>query len=238
MSTDTIILIVAAYLTSTLSGIIGMAGGVSLLTVMAQFFPLQTLIPLHGITQLASNSSRTLFTFKHLNKTIFKYFTIGVVFAAILGTQINLNLPEREYKIGLGILILMLTFRPKLKYELKSLFTWTFIGSFITLISLFVGAGGPFLAPFFLNKNLSKEQIISTKAACQTLIHTGKILVFFYLGFQIQQWLPLLAGMVPAVILGSWTGTRLLGKVPEKLFLLFFKLLIVALALRMIILSW
>ena len=54
-----IVLVVACVVTATISGILGMAGGVTLLGVMTALLPAPVVVPLHGIVQLASNWTRT-----------------------------------------------------------------------------------------------------------------------------------------------------------------------------------
>ena len=50
----------AALATSMLSAIVGMAGGIILLSVMLLFLDPLVAIPLHGVIQLISNGSRTV----------------------------------------------------------------------------------------------------------------------------------------------------------------------------------
>ena len=55
-----IILIISALITSSISAVIGMGGGIILLGIMAIFIPDGYLvIALHGMIQLFSNSTRT-----------------------------------------------------------------------------------------------------------------------------------------------------------------------------------
>ena len=57
---ESITLIVAAFLTSILSAIIGMGGGITLLGVMAIILPEGYLVvAYHGMVQLVSNVTRT-----------------------------------------------------------------------------------------------------------------------------------------------------------------------------------
>jgi uncharacterized membrane protein YfcA len=55
------------------------------------------------------------------------------------------------------------------------------------------------------------------------------------IGFAFAPYLPLIAGMIVAVTLGSYVGTRLRGRLSEALFRKIFKVLITVLALRLII---
>ena len=83
---------VAALLTSILSAIVGMAGGITLLSVMLLFLEPLAAIPLHGVVQLVSNSSRALIQRKHVERGILARYAIlllpmgfaGVTFARSL----------------------------------------------------------------------------------------------------------------------------------------------------------
>ena len=53
---DVAVLCAAALAASILSGIVGMAGGIVLLTIMLLYFEPLIAIPLHGVIQLVSNT--------------------------------------------------------------------------------------------------------------------------------------------------------------------------------------
>ena len=75
---ESLILILAAFLTSMLSAIIGMGGGITLLGIMAIIIPEgYMVVALHGIIQLVSNVTRTGVYRTHLHRPLFKQFTVG-----------------------------------------------------------------------------------------------------------------------------------------------------------------
>lgn len=51
----TVLLFFSAVGTAAISAVVGMAGGVTLLSIMILFMPLNAAIPIHGIVQLVSN---------------------------------------------------------------------------------------------------------------------------------------------------------------------------------------
>ena len=70
-----IILIIAAFITSAISAVIGMGGGIILLGIMAIMIPEgYMVIALHGIIQLFSNTTRTYLFREHLKKDILNKF--------------------------------------------------------------------------------------------------------------------------------------------------------------------
>ena len=54
---ETYFLIGVSFLTSTFTGIIGIGGGLMLISVMPGLLPAAAIVPVHGAVQLASNSS-------------------------------------------------------------------------------------------------------------------------------------------------------------------------------------
>ena len=90
------------------------------------------------------------------------------------------------------------------------------------------------IAPFFLNLGLARFEIIGTKAACQSLGHLAKLMVFGAVGFAFAAYLPLLLLLSACVVLGTWAGSRLLGRVSERLFIWLYKGVLTAIALRLV----
>lgn len=229
------LLYIAAFLTSVISGVLGMGGGIILLAVMASFFPMQLLVPLHGLIQLASNSVRTALHFKNVDRKIFIQFSLGALLGGYLGTQYIFFLPDYLYKILLAAIILYFTFYPKRTKPSKfQSMNWPIIGTIATYVSLYIGATGPLLAPFFLREKLRKEQIIGSKASCQFVTHFLKMIAYFASGFSIGVYSDLLITMVLCVIIGNFVGKKILHHVSEKWFLFSFKGIIVLLSLKLI----
>src|SRR4026209_1806718 len=71
------ILAVSALVTSFISGILGMAGGMILMGVLLALLPLPAAMLLHGISQLASNGGRALMLRKEVDWRVFRGYVIG-----------------------------------------------------------------------------------------------------------------------------------------------------------------
>ena len=119
----TMILFLAAFLTSILSGTIGMGGGILLFAVMAQYFPLSVLVPLHGLIQLGSNGSRVVYSYRSVDLRIAIQFALGAMVGAWVGSKFVIQVPEDWYKMGLGLFILGITFLPLPKPKAKKVMT-------------------------------------------------------------------------------------------------------------------
>ena len=98
---------------------------------------------------------------------------------------------------------------------------------------MLVGATGPLVATFI--KGLAdRRQLVATHAMLMTVQNVFKVLTFTALGFAFGSYLPLIAAMVLAGFAGTAIGSRLLVKVPERIFRVGFKLVLTLVALDLI----
>ena len=246
---ESLILIFASFTTSSISAVLGMGGGIILLGIMAILIPDgYMVIALHGMIQLASNTTRTFIFRKYIKKDIIKEFFIGAFIGSSISILIILlviqflnveaaNQIQFEFlKPLIGIFIIWYLFLKKSteKQEIKSFIK---VGTIAGLASIFIGAVGPLIAPFFLNKSLSKENIIANKAACQMVTHTTKIPIFIYM-FNVDYIgeSKLLIPLIIAVFIGTNFGKKILDFIPELLFKKIFKVTLTVIAIRLIML--
>ena len=243
------ILIISAFITSSISSVLGMGGGIILLGIMAILIPEgYMVIALHGIIQLASNITRT-FVFKdYLKKRLIKQFLIGSIIGACISGLIIISLIQifevqsaNEIKVEflkplIGIFIIWYLFLKKKSKKIKKYKSFILVGGISGLSSIFIGATGPLIAPFFLNKNLIKENIIANKAACQTITHLTKIPLFIYF-FKVNYTneYKILIPLILSVYLGTYFGKKILSFIPEQLFTRLFKTALFIIAMRLIL---
>ena len=245
---ELIILIISAFITSSISAVIGMGGGIILLGIMAILIPEGYLvIALHGMIQLVSNSTRTYVYREHIKKNLIKEFSVGAFIGLIAASIIIIFLinlfnvsSANEIKTDflkplIGLFILWYLFLKK-KREVESSQSFYLVGGISGISTVFIGATGPLIAPFFLNKGFNKENIIVNKAACQMVTHLGKIPLFiFFFNVNYFNEYNILVPLIIAVYLGTNFGKKILGFVPEKLFKKLFKFALTLIAIRLII---
>ena len=166
---ESITLIVAAFLTSILSAIIGMGGGITLLGIMAIILPDGYLVvAYHGIVQLVSNVTRTTVFKDHISWGILKRFFNGIIPGLILASFLIYGLmlyyevsSASQIKIDflkplIGIYIVWFLYIRK-KGKPVSDRAFFAMGGLSGLVTVFIGAAGPLIAPFFINKGLKKD---------------------------------------------------------------------------------
>jgi uncharacterized membrane protein YfcA len=222
-----------AVLTSVVSGVMGMAGGMLLLAVMLLRLEPAVAIPVHGVVQLVSNASRAFFLRKQVRWDAVWRFAWPLLPGGALGIWLLAHVPPSGSRIAIGAFVLAATW-------LKSFFSIAkgdgarralpVGGALVGLFSTLVGATGPLLGPFILALELGVQSTIATMAACQIFQHTTKVLLFGARGFDVLAYALPCAVLCCCAVLGSAIGTRLLDHIPEKQFKLLVRLVLTGLA--------
>ncbi len=235
------ILCVAAFATSMLSAVIGMAGGITLLAVMLLFLEPLAAIPLHGVIQLLSNGSRALIQREHVARGILFRYAIPLLPMGFVGLAIAQALPSEGIRLLIGVFVLVATWAPsRLLFgtnpeHLAPGRRFLLLGAVVGVLSITVGATGPLIAPFFLDMGLTRQGIVGTKAACQTLGHLAKIAVFGVAGFAFAAYLGPLLLLGAMVVIGTWIGSRMLENVSELWFTRLYKGILTLIAIRLVL---
>jgi uncharacterized membrane protein YfcA len=230
---------VVAIGTSILSGVLGMAGGMLLLSALLLKLEPAIAIPVHGIVQLVSNASRAWFLREHVRKKFIIPFALPLLPAGALGVVLLGFLPPAVGKMLIGAFVLIFTWRASHRREKGNPpehpeRTLAIAGAIVGFFSTLVGATGPLIAPFILALELAPSATVGTMAACQVFQHASKVLVFGFAGFDFRpQVAPALALSVCA-ILGSAVGTRWIERLDRDLFRRIVKIVLTLLALQLL----
>jgi len=232
-----IVLGVAALLTATLSAILGMGGGITLLGVMTVLLAPREVVPLHGVVQMCSNLTRTIAFVKHVRWRLFAIYLPGSIVGILIARELWSNERLTWFKPAIGLFILAFLIWRRYNKKLRNLpmYAYAPVGLGVGFLTIFVGATGPFLAPFMLRDDFEKEEIIATKAACQMWLHLLKIPTFLSLGFDYSPYLELLSVLVVAVVIGTYCGKWLLNRMSAKWFHILFQGLLTVIAVYLIV---
>jgi uncharacterized protein len=232
----TALLFIVSIATSMISAVTGMAGGIVLISFMSLILPHHILIPLHGMVQLISNSSRAITLFKEIRWSLMIPFCLGLPFGVLISLYLIQQIDNKEiFLLLIALLIFYSLFGTKFKLSISlHPMAYVFVGIGSGFLSLLVGATGPFLASFFLRSDLNKRQLIATKSFAQFTTHLLKIPAFLSLGFDYQEYSLLIVILSIAAILGTILGIKVLNKIPEQLFLRIFRTILFLIACRLL----
>ena len=140
---------IAVLAGSFISGMTALGGGILLLAVMTPLFPPAVLIPLHGIIQLISNSSRIVFSLKKVNYKIFISFSLWCCNRFCRrNPDLRFKLDQFFFTIILSAAILFFTWFPGIKKITEFRGKFFAVGAVCSFLSLFIGVTGPPFHPF------------------------------------------------------------------------------------------
>jgi len=214
------LIIVTAFVTAFLSGILGMAGGLILMGALALLLPVSAAFVTHGILQLVANGWRAVMHRRHVDLAILRTYVIASFVAAACVSLIGFT-PSRPLLFLLLGLVPMLVWLPRHWIRLDAARpVHAFISGFlVTGLNLTAGVAGPLLDIFFVRTELTRHQIVATKAATQVFSHLAKIIVFgaVLLGAGMSAmppvWVFLLA--IPLSMLGTMCGGWVLDRISD-----------------------
>jgi uncharacterized membrane protein YfcA len=204
----------------------------TLLGVMTALLPARDVVPIHGVVQLASNFTRTLLLIRSVRWRVFAIYTLPYLIGIALATSLWSGAALEWFSAAIGVFLLaFLIFRRK-KPKLRALPMWSYapLGAATGFLAIFVGATGPFIAPFFLRDDFTQEETVATSAMCQSLGHVAKIPAFLALGYDFVPMLVPLAALIAASIIGTFFGRRVLAKLPRTTFTIVFEVTLVLIA--------
>jgi uncharacterized membrane protein YfcA len=234
------VLCATALATSILSAIVGMAGGITLLSVVLLFMYPLVAIPRHGVIQLVSNGSRTVIQRRHVARGILWRYGMLLFPMGFVGLAIAQALSPSHLRLWIGCFVLLATWAPGWVLlgahpeRIDPNRRFFALGGVVGVLNVTLGATGPLIAPFFLNIGLRRQGVIGTKAACQTLGHLAKIAIFGLAGFAFRDyWIPL-ALLSLLVIAGTAIGSRWLEYVDERWFTRLYKTVLTVIAMRLV----
>lgn len=219
------IIVVSAFVTSFISAIIGMAGGLILMGVYGMTLPVGAAFVLHGLTQMTANGYRCYLLKSHIIWKRFFLYVVGAVMALGIFLVLKYVPNKKVLFLVMGALACTSPFLGKLWFADYAKGLWPVVAGLMTNgLQMIAGVGGPILDLFFVNSNMTKKQNISNKAVTQTLAHGVKVVYFSILVWEGLAEFPEFIGPLPvalamgSAVLGAWTGAKVMERLSERNF--------------------
>ncbi len=214
----------AVLITSALSGAIGMAGGVILMSALALVMPAAPAIALHGLVQLGSNGWRIAIHRRHVRWRVVGVYVLGALATMAAFTLIAFSPSRLFIFLALGLMPIIVWLPERwIRLDANRPPHALVAGIASTTLSLTAGVNGAFNDLFFIRTDMTRHEVISTKAAVQVFGHLAKVV--FY-GAPLMSlaatpggppaWLPLAA--LPMSMVGALLGSLALDRMSDANF--------------------
>ena len=228
-------LFVLCALTSALTSVIGVGGGMTLLATLPNVLAPNLVIPIHGATQLISNLSRLALDWRLVAWRLIVPFLPGALIGAGLGYFLLGSFSFAYLPLLLGVFILLVTWTRLVQRSGVLFNNITVLGVFLTSTSLFIGSMGLILPSVLLHQGLKKDEVILTQSAMMSVMHAFKVLTYIAAGFAFWRYGGMMAMMLSGSVLGSFLGKHLRGRVNEARGVWLLKWTVTALAVQLIV---
>lgn len=212
------VVVLAALLTSVLSGVFGMAGGLILMGVLALMLPAASALALHGLIQFASNLWRLLLYRRHVAWRVLVHFGIGAALAIALFSLVAFA-PSRLFLfIALGLMP-VLVWVPERWLRLDALNPrHAIVGGFAsTGLALTSGVSGPLTDLLFVRTDMGRHSVVATKAATQAIGHASKVVVYGAVLLGAGSRAVISAGTVAGAVIASMIGIVMGGWILDRM---------------------
>jgi uncharacterized membrane protein YfcA len=213
-SLSLVLLALTIVLSSFISGVFGMAGGMILLGVLLNYLDVAAGMIFFSIVQLFANGWRALHWRRYVLWPIFTWYVLGAGIAFTLMFAISFVPNKAIVYLTLGLMpfaveALPATLRPNIEWRGVPFVT----GVLTTIIQVLAGVGGLFLDIFFQKSTLDRKTTNATKAVVQSLSHVVRAGYFGSVSGigDVPLW-----ACVPAVLLAI-AGTSLAPFVLERM---------------------
>lgn len=216
-----IALTIATLITSIVSGVLSMAGGMILMGVFGFLLSVPAAMVLHGIAQAFSNGSRLWLHRRHIHWNVLLPYSVGAL--TVLGV-----FSAVAFVPSIGLVFIMIGSFPilalrlprSINLDMKNKPVAFLSGLVVTTAQMLAGASGPVLDIFYVKSSLTRHEILGTKAVTQTLGHIIKLVYYSFLLTTVSRELPawLFPAIVFAALSGNWIGKELVEKISDDQF--------------------
>jgi uncharacterized membrane protein YfcA len=175
---DLVIFIITAstFLTSMISGIFGMAGGMILKVVFLNVLTVNASMIIHALIQMVANGWRSLIWRKHIVWKVLPPYFWGIGIGITLVSFMHYVPSAAVVLIIMGIIpIFCIAFSRYIQLTIENKKQTLVAATVLTFIQMTTGVIGPLLDLLYNTSNLTRQEIVSTKAFSQTIMHFIRI---------------------------------------------------------------
>ncbi|MEL6829120.1 MAG: sulfite exporter TauE/SafE family protein [Pseudomonadota bacterium] len=229
-----LLILITTLITSFISGIFGMAGGIILMGVLTGLVSVAMAMIIHGGIQTFANGYRAYLLRDSIDWHVFGFYCIGAALGVAVLFFISWTPDKRAVFFLLGLTPFLIWLPEKrLHLDITRPRHAVFAGFAVQGLNTLAGVAGPLLDIFFVKADMTRQQIVATKSVTQTLSHIVKVGFWTVPVVQAAGWsaLPplwLFALAIPLSMLGTRLGGLVLHRMTDVNFKRWMKWLVTA----------
>ena len=216
-------LAVVAVVTSFISGIFGMAGGMLLIGFLLFLVPVPVAMVFHGVIQIAANGWRAWLWRHHIRWRVVLQFGGGAA-ASLAVFSFFSFVPDKALvllMVGLTPFV-ALSVPQRIAPDVERGGQAFLAGAIGGAMQLVAGITGPLLDIFYVRTGMTRQANVATKAAAQVLGHLTKVAYFAAFiadpaGRDLEQWL-VMAYAACFAVLGTTLSRSFLDRLSDRQF--------------------
>jgi len=232
---DDVSLVFLTTFSSTIAGVFGLGGGLVLVVMLPWFVPANAVVPIHGITQLGSNISRLMLSYRYVVWSLGPRFIFGTVFGIALFSLVLTSLSTKYIPVIIAIYLLLSLWIKAFEKLLSKIESFFVVGMLQGGLGLIVGAPGPLAITLLMKKLSHPDQIIATASLMLSFVNLAKVVTYAIFGFVFWDYIHSIIFAIIGAFIGSFIGTIIRKKVDPDRFLHLLKWLLTILALQTLI---
>jgi uncharacterized membrane protein YfcA len=232
-----IFLLLCGWLAATVSGVARFGGALLLLPILAFTVGGKAAVPILTVAQLLGNVSRAGFGWRGIRWRPVLIFSAGAVPASFGGARLFVDLPPAVILrlIGIFLLVIVALRHTTLGKQKMPESLLAPAGAIVGFLSALAGSAGPLGAAVFLSLHLPPPVYVSSEAITAVLMHLTKTIIYGrYAAVTFGDFVQGLA-LGGSLVLGSWTGRKLIDRMPEKGFSVLVEILLTVSAIMLIL---
>ena len=232
-----LLLIAGSWVAATISGAAGFGGALLLLPLLSNTLGPKAAVPVLTVAQLLGNLSRVGFGVRQIAWRPVAWFLLGAIPASVLGARFFVALPKDWLMAGIGVVVVLVVVarRTRLIKRWDRKHQLVGAGALVGFLSAVAGSAGPLGAAVFLGLDLGPVAYVASEAVNAVVMHLTKAVV--YQRYSLIGPTELAQGLILglAMVAGSWTGKRIIERLPKEKFILFVEVLLVLIGLQLLI---
>lgn len=233
IETATVTIALGLLFASAFSAAFGFGGIFILVGMMSLVLPVEAILPLQSAVMMGSQLSRATLLWRHINWSFAKSFFIGFAIGAPLGAFVYQYLSASAVALILAAVLLYVAWAPPMSSKLKIPFGNVTIAAIHSTLSTAFSFGG-LIQGLLFRQGFDRFTITATLAVTVFVMTLFKIPAYAVFGFDYSPYLSLIIVCWLLAPIGTWIGKRFLFAMPETVFQYGYKILLTAVAIRLI----